>query len=669
MLFYFEDSKDGTGVAVGVVVGLGVVAIVIILVIIWRYKLRSTKEDSIDDPRGQELSQYRTSPRDNDENVTEPLTDSENVYINVVDPGVIGQVDCNVNPVGIAINDLKSVVNTKMLNQAKAFEDEYKSLPSGDLHEHKFAVLTENKHKNRYKAIFPYDHSRVILDSQDKDSDYINASYIDSVTQPAEYIATQGPTYKTIDDFWRMIWQLKSGKIVMLTNLEEGTKKKCEKYWPDEGEQMSTVHFSITLKKETGYAFYVIRDIIVTERETKSVRQIHQFHYTTWPDHGTPNPKELVVFHRRVRNYKTSLNGKMVFHCSAGIGRTGTFIALDALFHYGREFGIIDVMEYIVTMRKDRINMVQTSDQYIALHHILIEAFDMPDTLISRIKYHTSLDNLSGNGPRNQAKLWQEYQLLQTTRPVYTQEDYQTALLAVNNDKNVDPNILPVDKFRVYLMSYVSGRTDYINAVAVPSYTSGSGFIITQIPLEDTVIDLLTMLMDNQCDTIVIIGRDSLKWLPKEGIDETIGSFVLKHAEGASNLHNVDVLDIGVTNHSNHYDANVRIFCMTGWEGDIPLLSDSSTLLQLLERIDSRRKSNDTMRTVVMCRDGYTKSGLFCCIGNARDQMKMDDEVDIYQVSQQLIVRRPQCITNFEQYQYCYNVINEYLDNTDLYIN
>ncbi|XP_021342421.1 receptor-type tyrosine-protein phosphatase T-like [Mizuhopecten yessoensis] len=674
-------QDDFTGTTVGIVVGLlllvSSITIGVVFIIRRRRQNPLKKEGSFGDLGRREVS--RSSKLNNgyesDERTSEQLANLDNVYVNsgnvnkTTDP--YEEVYCNSGSEGIAISDLTSLVKTKMLNKAKVFEDEYKSLPLGDLYEHKVGMMTENKPKNRFKSTFPYDHSRVVLDKQDKDphSDYINASYIDSVTLPAEYIATQGPTNKTVDDLWRMIWQLKSGKIIMLTNLSEGPKKKCVKYWPDEGQPMSTKHFEIVLDRERVYAFYVIRDIILTEKKTKSVRQVHQFHYTTWPDHGTPNPNELVVFHRRVKLYKNSLPGKMVVHCSAGIGRTGTFIALDALLDYGKESGMVDIIGYIRTMRKDRVNMVQTIDQYIALHNILIEAFDMPDTLIPKVEYHAALNRLSDDVPVNQTKLWQEYQLLQTMKPTYTKVDYKAALLPVNRNKNKDPNVLAVDKFRAYLTSSLSDRTDYINAVAVPSYTSRTGYIITQSPLDDTNVDILTMIMDNQCDTIVIIEKDSVKWLPEEGKDISIGKFTLKHLGGSSNLVHIDLIEIAISNQSHKYDTKVRVFRMTGWDRDVSVPPDSSAVLQLLELVDSRRRSHDSKTTVVMCRDGYTQSGLFCCVSNARDQMKIDEEVDMFQISRQVLVRRPECITSVDQYKCCYNLVKEYLDTTDVYVN
>ncbi|OWF42103.1 Receptor-type tyrosine-protein phosphatase mu [Mizuhopecten yessoensis] len=715
-----ETSDGNTGTIVGVVVGLLLLAVIIStsVFLIRRRRQNSTKKDSFDDisrkkiPRtthhnySYEPDDYSAEPVTEQgnvyevvddgskvetpaghgnvyvnasdiakvENTTEIPTNHDNVYVNAndVDKDSSANVCNNSGPVSIALSDLKAMVKAKMLNEAKAFEDEYASLPSGAIHEHNIGMLTANRMKNRFKSTFPYDHSRVILDKLDNDphSDYINANYIDSVTLPAEYIATQGPTDKIVDDLWRMIWQLKSGKIVMLTNLIEGTKKKCAKYWPDEGEPMSTKHFNIVLDRERVYAFYVIRDIILTEKKTKSVRQIHQFHYTTWPDHGTPDPNELVVFHRRVKHYKNTLTGKMVVHCSAGIGRTGTFIALDALLEHGKTSGMVDVMGYIRTMRKDRVNMVQTCDQYIAIHNLLVEAFAMPDTLIPSMKYHTTLRSLCNDAPVNLTKLWREYKVTQELKPTYTQSDFKTAVLPTNRNKNRDPNVLAVDKFRPYLTSASSGRTNYINAVAVPSYTSRTGYIVTQTPLEDTVVDLMTMIMDHSCDTIVIIENDHVKWLPEEGKGITIGSFQLTHEGGSSVLANIDLMDVAISNQDQRYDARVRVFHMTGWDRHVSVPPDVPGLLQLLEQVDSRRKSNGSKKTVVMCRDGYSQSGLFCCISNARDQMKIDEEVDMFQISRQLLFRRPEFITNYKhKYQCCNNVIKAYLDITDVYMN
>ncbi|XP_069126490.1 receptor-type tyrosine-protein phosphatase alpha-like [Argopecten irradians] len=149
----------------------------------------------------------------------------------------------------------------------------------------------------------------------------------------------------------------------------------------------------------------------------------------------------------------------------------------------------------------------------------------------------------------------------------------------------------------------------------------------------------------------------------------SIGDFRLEYKGESSTIADVDVYDIAIKNVDKSFNTTVRVYHMTGWDGDSSVPKNSSVLLQLMELVDSRRKSDDTKTTVVMCRDGYSQSGLFCCISNARDQMKCDEEVDIYQISRQLLVRRPEVLTNFDQYLYCYNTIKDYLDTTDIYVN
>ncbi|XP_069128367.1 receptor-type tyrosine-protein phosphatase U-like [Argopecten irradians] len=226
---------------------------------------------------------------------------------------------------------------------------------------------------------------------------------------------------------------------------------------------LKTKHFNIRLDRERTYAFYVLRDISVTQTKTKEVRQIHQFHFIAWPDHGTPNNLELVLFHRRVSSYRTNLTGQMVVHCSAGIGRTGTFIGLDVLSKEEKKTGRVDISQYIRTMRKDRMNMVQTHEQYIALHELLVEAADLADTLIPSSRFHDALSELSPAGkPTNQTK---EFEKLLTIVPKYDCNKYTAGMMKENKDKNRTMSNIAVDTFRAFLRSQPGGRTDYINAV------------------------------------------------------------------------------------------------------------------------------------------------------------------------------------------------------------
>ncbi|XP_021350117.1 receptor-type tyrosine-protein phosphatase U-like [Mizuhopecten yessoensis] len=191
------------------------------------------------------------------------------------------------------------------------------------------------------------------------------------------------------------------------------------------------------------YAFYVIRDISITHKKTKEERQVHQFHFTKWPDHGTPDTLELVLFGRRVTSYKTQLTGQMIVHCSAGIGRTGTFIGLNALLTHGKNTGKVDIPRYVGTMRNGRMNMIQTYEQYIGLHELLVEGFNLQKSLIFRVNFPAVLSTMCPtNTPANRTKIHQEFKVLKSLTPNYSPSCFKAALLEENLEKNRNKDIL-----------------------------------------------------------------------------------------------------------------------------------------------------------------------------------------------------------------------------------
>ncbi|KAK3090026.1 hypothetical protein FSP39_008627 [Pinctada imbricata] len=264
------------------------------------------------------------------------------------------------NILGIEIEELKDYVSRKKSRQE--FSGDFAGIPYGEQHPITAGKEPQNILKNRYKTTFPYDHSRVILK---RNPDYINANYIE---------------------------------------------RKCEQYWPEQNVQKTYGQFKLTLTDEKSFSFYVLRDISLEDTKLKTKRSVYQFHFTTWPDHGTPDPFLLVKFHRRVISQQHHLSGPMLVHCSAGIGRTGTFIALDALHREGQNAGRINVEAYVRTMRKDRMNMIQNADQYEMLHDALIEAFQWQDTSTTMDSFPSLWETISKDRkPINQQRLKQEY--------------------------------------------------------------------------------------------------------------------------------------------------------------------------------------------------------------------------------------------------------------------
>lgn len=237
-----------------------------------------------------------------------------------------------------------------------------------------------NRPKNRFKNILPFDHTRVVLDGGDPDvpgSDYVNANYISGEAPSSEwsYIATQGCLPITITDFWTMVWQQGSLVIVMITNEVERGRNKCARYWPgpEEPGVYGSIH-AINLE-ETINPNYILRHFLVSHDREEEGRHIYQFHFKAWPDHGVPSDPGVVLefmhdINHRARELKEdgSSPGPVVVHCSAGIGRTGTYIIIDIIIklieHQGMEEGEIDVQRSVQTARGQRSGMVQTEQQY-----------------------------------------------------------------------------------------------------------------------------------------------------------------------------------------------------------------------------------------------------------------------------------------------------------------
>ncbi|XP_067833131.1 receptor-type tyrosine-protein phosphatase kappa-like, partial [Heptranchias perlo] len=236
------------------------------------------------------------------------------------------------------------------------------SLSSHPIYSCIIAQELQNKTKNRYLNILPYDHSRVVLRSKGPADGFINASYIDGYRKPNYYIATQGPLVETIADFWQMIWQENSSIIVMLTNLTEQDKSKCEQYWPEQIPSQTYGEFTVTFTglEPQSTKQLIIRDFLLHKGGSDRPRTVRQFHYRDWPDHGVP--RHQIAIYRLIKriNQSSRHTGPIVIHCSAGVGRTGTFIAIDYLLTMAEEEGKVDVFQCVENMRRKRANMVQT---------------------------------------------------------------------------------------------------------------------------------------------------------------------------------------------------------------------------------------------------------------------------------------------------------------------
>ncbi|XP_070188757.1 receptor-type tyrosine-protein phosphatase O-like [Littorina saxatilis] len=259
----------------------------------------------------------------------------------------------------------------------EAFKDVQENSPKQ--YSQEAATLDVNKVKNRYVNILPYDHTRVklITDDDDDSSDFINANYIPGYTSPREYIATQGPMTGTIADFWRMMWEQKSSLVVMLSDLQEKGRPKVDMYWP--GEMNSPVQYGdivVELTSDSTLNKYTIRTFkLYVENNPGDSRRVTQYFIPGWEDYSANlSPDDVLDFIGSVRQAARSGQGPVCVHCSAGVGRTGTFIALDFLMQFVTEHSLddeVDIYNLVLNMRHNRPYMVQSEKQYVFIHDTL----------------------------------------------------------------------------------------------------------------------------------------------------------------------------------------------------------------------------------------------------------------------------------------------------------
>ncbi|XP_054902041.1 receptor-type tyrosine-protein phosphatase V-like isoform X1 [Poeciliopsis prolifica] len=237
--------------------------------------------------------------------------------------------------------------------------------------------LEANREKNRYPCILPYDHCRVRLSVQNQNpySDYINANFVPGGGSERDFICTQGPISNTLADFWRMIWEQNVRIIIMVTALREKNTVLCEKYWPLEEGTVYHGLFQITTVTRKQGPDYFVTTINLRQRDLPNNRIITHYYYPSWPDQRVPNPFSLCAFTEHVRQHLEALPclGPAVVHCSAGIGRSGTFVTLLWLMQLSMRGIPPDIKGAVRDLRLHRMSMVQTLDQYIFIHHCLLQ--------------------------------------------------------------------------------------------------------------------------------------------------------------------------------------------------------------------------------------------------------------------------------------------------------
>ncbi|XP_049663639.1 receptor-type tyrosine-protein phosphatase C isoform X3 [Accipiter gentilis] len=584
----------------------------------------------------------------------------------------------NIEP--IPSEQLLDTYKRKIADEGRLFLDEFQSIPRVFT---KFSIKEakkpHNQNKNRYIDILPYDHNRVELSEipGDPGSDYINASYIDGFKEPRKYIAAQGPKDETMDDFWRMIWEQKATIIVMVTRCEEGKRNKCAQYWPS---------------MENGSVTY--GDIIVKINESKTcpdyvIQKLHITNFTGWPDHGVPeDPHLLLKLRRRVNALSNFFSGPIVVHCSAGVGRTGTYIGIDAMLEGLDAEGRVDVYGYVVKLRRQRCLMVQVESQYILIHQALVEYNQYGETEVSLSELHSYLNNLKRKDPPSDPSLLEaEFQRLPSYKGWRTQN---IGNREENKSKNRNANIIPYDFNRVPIRhedecskegehdsddssdedSDCEESSKYINASFIGGYWGPKAMIATQGPLQETLSDFWQMVFQRKVKVIVMLTE------LKEGDQELCAQY---WGEGKQMY---DGIEVQMTDVNCCPSYTIRAFDVTHlktketqkvyqyqyhkWSGlDVPENPKDlvSMILNLKQKVPARPVTEDNRSTrsvplVVHCRDGSQQTGVFCALMTLLESAEKEEVIDVFQVVKALRRTRLGVVSTFEHYQFLYDTID-----------
>ncbi|XP_026054024.1 receptor-type tyrosine-protein phosphatase mu-like [Carassius auratus] len=534
------------------------------------------------------------------------------------------------------------------------------------------AKKDENRMKNRYGNIIAYDHSRVRLQNLDgeQNSDYINANYVDGYHRPNHYIATQGPMQETVIDFWRMVWQENTATIVMVTNLVEVGRVKCCKYWPDDTEIYRDI--KVTLIETQLLSEYVIRTFAVEKRGAHEIREISQFHFTGWPDHGVPyHATGLLGFVRRVKAKSPSNAGPIAVHCSAGAGRTGCFIVIDIMLDMAEREGVVDIYNCVRELRSRRVNMVQTEEQYVFIHDAILEACLCGDTTIPANQLRSVYYDMNRLDPQtNSSPIKEEFRTLNMVTPTLRVEDCSIALLPRNHEKNRCMDVLPPDRCLPFLITIDGESSNYINAALMDSYKQPSAFIVTQHPLPNTVKDFWRLVLDYHCTSIVMLNDvDPAQLCPQYWPENGVHRHGPLQVEFVSADLEEDIISriFRIYNAARPQDGYrmVQQFQFLGWPmyRDTPVSKRS--FLKLIHQVDKWQEEYDggEGRTVVHCLNGGGRSGTFCAISIVSEMLRHQRSVDVFHAVKTLRNNKPNMVDLLDQYKFCYEVALEYLNS------
>ncbi|XP_043266767.1 tyrosine-protein phosphatase 69D isoform X2 [Venturia canescens] len=549
------------------------------------------------------------------------------------------------------------------------FQHEFELLPD------RFADRTtrasegrENLYKNRYPDIKCYDQTRVRLSQIDgiSGSDYINANFVLGYKERKKFICAQGPMENTVCDYWRMIWEQHLELVLMLTNLEEYSKTKCAKYWPDKEETKNFGDITVEHIKQRPFSDYVVRELKMSRTGERDSRIIVQYHFLVWKDFMAPeHPHAILRFIKRVNEAYSLEKGPILVHCSAGVGRTGTLVALDSLLQQLSEEGQVSIFNTVCDLRHQRNYLVQSLKQYIFIYRSLMEMALYGDTEIPISLLKSSIEKLRirDNG-KEKCRMEEEYDKISSV--LEDRKSFSVGGGDENRIKNRNEMIIPYDRNRV-ILTPIPGRehSTYINASFIEGYDNSESFIITQDPLDTTIADFWRMISEQCISTIVMLSdlnegpRKCPRYWPD---DETNYDHIRVRYIQSESCPYYTRRELCVANTKTDETVFVTQYQYHGWptvEGEVPEVTRG-----VIELVD-QTLSHDVESSgplVIHCSFGSDRSSMFVALSILVQQLRTEKRVDIFTTTKKLRSQRHGMISTFAQYEFLHRAVINYAD-------
>lgn len=586
----------------------------------------------------------------------------------------------------IAASDLPSAYAERHKDSDYGFQHEFEMLPDRFPDRTTSASETrENMYKNRYPDIKAYDQTRVKLAQIDSivGSDYINANFVVGYKERKKFICAQGPMEDTVSDFWRMIWEQHLELVLMLTNLEEYSKTKCAKYWPEPSESKTFGDISVTHVLEKKCSDYIVRELKMAKRSGSETRKIMQYHFLVWKDFQAPEyPAGILKFIRRMNEAYSLEKGPILVHCSAGVGRTGTLVALDSLLQQLADEKQVAIFNTVCDLRHQRNFLVQSLKQYIFVYRALVDVAQFGDTELSLSRLKSSVEKLRQRD-NGQTKTRMEEEFDKICAVVEERKPSNFGSAEEHSGKNRSESIIPYDRNRVILSPLASREhSTYMNASFIEGYDNTEAYIIAQDPLETTCADFWRMLSEQCISTLVMLSdkrptseennsgdnsRKCFRYWPEPDDETTYDHIRVRYIQSESCPYYTR-REFLVTNIKNDEKTSVTQFQYHGWptvEGQVPEVTRG--LIELADQAQSHQSTQQntgstTGPIVVHCMTGSDRSSMFVALSILVQQLRTEKKIDVCTVARKLRAQRPGMLQTFAQYEFLHRAIVNYAD-------